>query len=150
MFRRLFFILCLVISLQCGGTVAPVPSSLLVGNCVSSGARSPIMEMKFVDDGGGRVTGTACGVTSSYLTFVNAPVTLTGRQVEFVVTERSVIDAIGCVNPTVGMRYSGQLEGTTISGQIIGRGGPAVNIGFVRVDNGSGTCDWAARYNCAP
>ena len=150
MFRRLFFILCLVISLQCGGTVAPVPSSLLVGNWSSSGAKSPIMEMKFVDDGRGRVTGTACGVTSSYLTFVNAPVTLTGRQVEFVVTERSVIDAVGRVTPSVGMSYSGQLEGTTISGQFIGRGGPAVNIGFARVDSVSGTCDWASRYNIPP
>lgn len=102
------------------------------------------MEMRLVDDGRG-VSGTACGITSGYLGFANAPVTANGRTVEFVVTAQAVIDAIGDVNPTVGNRFTGEIEGDAITGQLITRGGP-LNITFSRSDSVSGTCAGASRY----
>jgi hypothetical protein len=102
------------------------------------------MEMRLVDDGRG-VSGAACGITSGYLVFTNAPVAVKGRTVEIVVTEQAVIDAIGGVSPTAGWRFIGELEGDVISGRVI-TGGPPINITFSRRDSVSVTCSGASRF----
>lgn len=121
----------------CGGGIAP--SNLLVGNWADGSRKFATLQMRLVGDTG-NITGTACGTTSGYLNFRDAPVEVDGRAVRFVVTKESLVSTGTAL---IGNRFVGELmEDGSIVGRMTGSGGP-MNFTFVRSDLASGTCEGA-------
>jgi hypothetical protein len=124
----------------CSGGIAP--SNLLVGNWADGSRKFAMMQMRLVGDTR-NITGTACGTTSGYLNFRDAPVEVDGRTVRFVITKESIVSTGSAL---IGNRFVGELkEDGSIVGRMTGTGGP-MDFTFVRSDLVSGTCEGAMIY----